>query len=262
MRPAVRLAALNHQPAIYVWTHDSVGLGEDGPTHQPVEHLVALRAMPNLHVLRPADANETAEAWRYAMSGRDGPTALVLSRQNLPVVTTVDGRAWRRAGRLRARRRRGGRERPADRDRLGGRARAGRARALEADGIQARVVSMPCWELFAAQDASWREAVLPPGVPRVAVEAGVTLGWERGGDGGGGGEQGGGGTRRGGLTARRGGLRGEFFFGSRAGLSFRSPRAGGRCEAPTSESKGQLWRAVDPSAIRPAIAGSAPEPTG
>ncbi|MBZ0231821.1 MAG: transketolase [Deltaproteobacteria bacterium] len=177
MRPAVRLAALNHLPVTYVWTHDSVGLGEDGPTHQPVEHLMSLRAMPGLWVVRPADANETAAAWRLALERTDGPVALVLSRQDLPVVAPAAAPVNRGAYVLRE----------AD----GGvpsvvlvATGSEVALALEAQrqlvgmGIAARVVSMPCWELFAAQDAAYRERVLPPSVrARVAVEAGVTFGW-------------------------------------------------------------------------------------
>ncbi len=178
MRPSVRLAALSGLPVAYVWTHDSVGVGEDGPTHQPVEHLMSLRAMPNLHVVRPADANETAEAWRHALERRDGPTALVLSRQKLPVVTTPEqARGLHRGGYV-------------VQDAEGPRAillatgsevpLALRAAAdLKRDGVPVRVVSLPCWELFESQSAGYRAEVLPEGVPRVAVEAGVTLGWER-----------------------------------------------------------------------------------
>jgi transketolase len=174
MRPPVRLAALSKMPAIFVWTHDSVGLGEDGPTHQPVEHLMALRAMVNLDVFRPCDANETAAGWRHAMSRTHGPTALVLSRQDLPVVTQPGAPGAERGGYVLA----DGTDAIliatgsevavalAARDEL--------ARA----GVSARVVSLPCWELFAAQPQSYRDAVLPPAQHRrVAVEAGVTFGW-------------------------------------------------------------------------------------
>jgi transketolase len=184
MRPAVRLAAMNHLPVVYVWTHDSIGLGEDGPTHQPVEHLASLRAMPGLVVLRPADANETVEAWRVAMKRGDGPTALVLSRQDLPVLDRAAGFG------------------PAAgvaqgayvlRDPSGGAPQAviigtgaevhvalAAADALAADGVRARVVSMPSWELFAAQPQSYRDQVLPPALAaRVSIEAGATFGWER-----------------------------------------------------------------------------------
>lgn len=178
MRPSVRLAALSGLPVTYVWTHDSVGVGEDGPTHQPVEHLMSLRAMPNLHVVRPADANETAWAWRHALERRDGPTALVLTRQKVPVVTTPElARGLRRGGYVvedakdaRAVVIATGSEVSLA---LGARADLGR------EGIPVRVVSLPCWELFEAQPAAYRDEVLPPGLPRVAVEAGATLGWER-----------------------------------------------------------------------------------
>jgi len=181
MRPAVRLAAMMRVPVIFVWTHDSVGVGEDGPTHQPVEHMAALRAIPNLVVIRPADANETVAAWRYALTHRDRPVALLLSRQNLPVLAgTGDPANLARGAYILA-------------DAPNGQpdviligtgsevAVALAARALLAErGVQARVVSMPSWELFEEQDKIYREAVLPPSVPRrVSVEAGVTLGWER-----------------------------------------------------------------------------------
>jgi transketolase len=180
MRPAVRLAALNKQPVVYVWTHDSIGLGEDGPTHQPVEHLAALRAMPNLHMVRPADANEAAAAWCYAIARTDGPTGLVLSRQNLPVLEGTAGKAadLARGGYVVA---------EADGETpdviligtgselsIALEARA----ALLKTGVRARVVSLPCWEAFAAQDASYRARILPPAVrARVAIEAGVSFGW-------------------------------------------------------------------------------------
>ena len=176
MRPAVRLAALNKQPVIYVWTHDSIGLGEDGPTHQPVEHLMALRAVPNLWVVRPADANETTAAWRLAVARREGPTALVLTRQNVPVLDPArTGRLERGAYIL------AGDERPdvvliATGSEV---SVALEARGqLTAAGVACRVVSMPCWEAFLAQPAAYRDEVLPPDVrARVSVEAGVTLGW-------------------------------------------------------------------------------------
>ncbi len=179
MRPSVRLAALSGLPVIYVWTHDSVGVGEDGPTHQPVEHLMSLRAMPNLHVVRPADANETVEAWRHALGRTEGPTALVLTRQKLPVLTDPQ---------LAAGLHRGGyilRAAGAHPDAVLIATGSEVAIALEAAGAAAdwgaavQVVSLPCWELFAEQTAEYRRRVLPPRVPRIAVEAGVTLGWER-----------------------------------------------------------------------------------
>jgi len=183
MRPAVRLAALNELPVIFVWTHDSIGLGEDGPTHQPIEHLMSLRAMPHLSVIRPCDANETAEAWRWAMAHGEGPVALVLSRQKLPVLDR--SRLGAAAGLAR------GAYVLADAD--GGAPQAiviatgsevhvalGAHQLLANDGIRARVVSMPCWETFAAQSAQYRDAVLPASVrARVSVEAGVTFGWSQ-----------------------------------------------------------------------------------
>ena len=179
MRPSVRLAALSGLPVVYVWTHDSVGVGEDGPTHQPVEHLMSLRAMPSLHVIRPADANETVEAWRHALRRTDGPTALVLTRQKVPVVATPE-----RATGLQ----RGGYVLRDPESELRAVVIAtgsevslacAAAEQLDAEGIGARVVSLPCWELFEAQEDGYRDGVLPAGVPRVAVEAGATLGWER-----------------------------------------------------------------------------------
>jgi transketolase len=176
MRPAVRLAALNKQPVIYVWTHDSIGLGEDGPTHQPVEHLMALRAVPHLWVVRPADANETAAAWRLAVARREGPTALVLTRQNVPVLDPARAPQLERGAYVLA-----GDERPdviliATGSEVSV-ALAARAE-LTAGGLACRVVSMPCWEAFLAQPPAYRDEVLPPDVrARVSVEAGVTLGW-------------------------------------------------------------------------------------
>ena len=183
MRPAVRLAALSELAAIYVWTHDSIALGEDGPTHQPVEHLSSLRAMPGITLIRPADANETVEAWRVAMQHVHGPVGLVLSRQKLPV---IDRQKFAPASLLAH-----GAYILADAP--GGApkliliatgsevALALEAREkLEAEGTPTRVVSMPSWELFEAQPAEYRDKVLPPGVrARVAIEAGVTFGWSR-----------------------------------------------------------------------------------
>ena len=189
MRGSVRLAALSGCHVIYVWTHDSVGLGEDGPTHQPVEHYAALRAIPNLWFVRPGDANEAAAAWRVAVArgsaalpARPGPVALSLTRQKLPVLEGTAEKA--RDGVARG----GYVLRPATGtpDLLlvatGSELQlaVGAAAALSGDGIDAQVVSLPCWELFEAQDESYRERVLPSAVRRrVVVEAGVTLGWER-----------------------------------------------------------------------------------
>ena len=187
MRPAVRLAALMGLPVTYVWTHDSIGLGEDGPTHQPVEHLWALRAIPGLDVIRPADANETAVAWRTLLERTDHPAALCLSRQNLPVVdrsaggpglASAEGTA--RGGYVLADAAGG----QADVILLGTGSEVQIALAardqLAADGISARVVSMPCVEWFAEQDTSYRDRVLPPHIKaRVSVEAGIALGWRQ-----------------------------------------------------------------------------------
>jgi transketolase len=183
MRPAIRLAALMGLPTLYVFTHDSIFLGEDGPTHQPISQLLSLRSIPNLTVIRPADAVETVEAWRLALARRRGPTALVLTRQKLPVLAETAGRAREGVGR--------GAYALADPP-------AGEPaalllasgsevalcleahRALAAEGIRTRVVSFPSWQLFDAQDAAYRDAVLPPSVPRrLAVEAAVPLGWHK-----------------------------------------------------------------------------------
>ncbi len=180
MRPAVRLAALMKLPVVYVWTHDSIGLGEDGPTHQPVEHLAALRAIPGLDVVRPADANETAVAWRQALEHTDRPTALCLTRQNLPV---LDPEAVRDAAR-------GGYVLSDGADPSGNpdviliatgsevQLASTAAEQLRGEGVSARVVSMPCREWFDAQDIGYRESVLPPAVrARVSVEAGIAMPW-------------------------------------------------------------------------------------
>jgi transketolase len=181
MRGAVRLAALMKVPVIYIWTHDSIGLGEDGPTHQPIEHLAALRAIPGLDVVRPADATETAIAWRSAIEHIDRPTALVLSRQNLPVIdrtTHASAEGVTKGAYVLAEAGSGtpqvilvatGSEVSIALD--------ARAR-LEAEGTPTRVVSMPCREWFDAQEASYRQEVLPPSVrARVSVEAATPFGW-------------------------------------------------------------------------------------
>jgi transketolase len=182
MRPAVRLSALSRLGAIWVYTHDSIGLGEDGPTHQPVEHYAALRAIPDLLFIRPADANETVSAWQVAIANRHRPTALALSRQNLPILDRA-------------------RYAPADGLKQGAYVLnptvdrpelillatgsevalvAAAADVLAQSGIRARIVSMPCWELFDEQPESYHAAVLPPAITkRLAVEAGVSLGWHK-----------------------------------------------------------------------------------
>jgi len=182
MRPAIRLAALMRLPVIYIFTHDSIAVGEDGPTHEPVEHLASLRAIPGLTVIRPADATETAAAWRLALQGVNGPVALVLSRQNLPV---LDRAAFPAADMLAC-----GAYSLSD---AGGPPRviliasgsevhlALKAQGLlAAKGVAARVVSMPSWELFEKMPREFRDSVLPPEVTaRLAVEAGIGMGWER-----------------------------------------------------------------------------------
>lgn len=178
-RNAIRMAALMKQRQIFVFTHDSIGLGEDGPTHQPVEQAASLRLIPNLDVWRPCDTTETAVAWACGIERQDGPSALLLSRQNLPFITRTDDQvaAIRRGGYILS-------------EAQGGDARAviiatgseleialNAQRALADKGVPVRVVSMPCCDLFERQDAEWRNSVLPKGLPRVAVEAGTTHGW-------------------------------------------------------------------------------------
>ncbi|MEN3186563.1 MAG: transketolase [Atribacterota bacterium] len=181
MRPAVRVAALSHNKVIYVWTHDSVGVGEDGPTHQPIEQLMSLRVMPNLILVRPADANETREAWKVAVEHKNGPVALILTRQNVPV---LDQNKYGKAEGLRK----------------GAYVLADNAQGLPeliliasgsevhvaleayeklvAEGVKVRVVSMPSFELFEAQPKEYQDMILPPAVKkRIAIEAGATLGW-------------------------------------------------------------------------------------
>ncbi len=185
MRGAVRLAALSCLRVIYVWTHDSVALGEDGPTHQPIEQIATLRAMPNLDVIRPGDPNEAAAAWAASVGRADGPTALILSRQKLPVLagTAENARDGVARGGYVLREASGTGARPdliliATGSEL--QLAAGAAEALEKDGIRTRVVSLPCWERFEAQDAAYRESILPRAIgKRVTVEAGSPFGWER-----------------------------------------------------------------------------------
>jgi len=182
MRPAVRLSALSQLPVVWVWTHDSVGLGEDGPTHQPVEHYMSLRAIPNFWFVRPADATETAGAWKVALEREDGPVGLALSRQKLPTLgeSQRDGVG------------RGAYVLWESEDANGSpdviliasgsevHVALEAARKLEEQGVHGRVVSMPCWELFELQTRDYRDEVLPPDVKaRVSVEAGVALGWRQ-----------------------------------------------------------------------------------
>ena len=171
MRPPIRMAALMGLPVTFVYTHDSIGMGEDGPTHQPVEQLASLRAIPNLVVLRPADANETASAWRVALERSDGPTVLALSRQKLPVLA-ADGALERGAYVM---------EDGSDVVLIGTGSEVSLCLAarhvLSKDEVSARVVSMPSWELFRQQPQTYRDEVLPPGLPRLAVEAASPMGW-------------------------------------------------------------------------------------
>ncbi len=180
MKPAIRIAAISHIPSVFVFTHDSVGLGEDGPTHQPIEHLAALRAVPNLLLIRPADANETAEAWKIAIRRRDGPTALALTRQSLPTFEPYEGPRVEKGAYILAS---FGKKKPdvilmASGSEVSLVYEAGRK--LSEEGYGVRVVSFPSWRLFEQQDEAYREAVLPRAVKaRLAVEAGASLGWER-----------------------------------------------------------------------------------
>jgi transketolase len=179
MRGSVRLAALSEAKVVYSWTHDTIGLGEDGPTHQPVEQLAAMRAMPNLTVIRPADANETAHALRIAVARR-GPTALILTRQTIPVLESTAERAGDVA--------RGayvlipGADDP-ELVLVGTGSEVAvcvdASQQLVADGIATRVVSMPSWELFSEQDGDYRDEVLGSGAPVLSVEAGSSFGWSR-----------------------------------------------------------------------------------
>ena len=183
MRPAVRLAALMKTPALYVWTHDSIGLGEDGPTHQPIEHLASLRNIPNVAVIRPGDANETSQAWRAAVEHTTGPVALALTRQDIPILDGTREKAAEgvsRGGYVLAEASTGNPEvlliGTGSELQLAVAARE----ALEADGVPTRVVSMPCLDWFESQDQDYRDLVLPPTVKaRVSVEAGLAISWYR-----------------------------------------------------------------------------------
>ena len=178
-RPAIRLSALQQVRVVYVMTHDSIGLGEDGPTHQPVEQLVGLRAIPNLAVFRPADSIETAECWALALARANGPSLLALSRQNLPQLRTErsENLSAKGAYRLRAAKA----PRTAVLIATGSEVQLAVevAERLEGEGIGADVVSMPCWSLFDEQESAYREDILPADAFKVSIEAGVTLGWER-----------------------------------------------------------------------------------
>ena len=183
MRTTPRLAALSHAPTTFVWTHDSVGVGEDGPTHQPIEHVMSLRLMPNIDVVRPGDANETAWAWAQILRTWNKPAALILSRQNLPILDRSEDSGFAAASNTTM----GGyvlKEASGDPQVVlvgtGSELQVAvkAAEALEADGIAARVVSMPCVEWFHAQSDDYQQQVLPADVPKVVVEAGVPVGWK------------------------------------------------------------------------------------
>ncbi|MFN5778853.1 MAG: transketolase-like TK C-terminal-containing protein, partial [Novosphingobium sp.] len=177
-RNAIRLSAIQHARVVYVMTHDSLGVGEDGPTHQPVEHVMSLRAIPNLLVFRPADAIETAEAWALALKQDSRPSVLALTRQNLPPLRTeAEMKTARGAYRLKA----AGAAREVVLVATGSEVSLAMdvAAALEGKGIGADVVSMPCAELFDEQDAAYRADLFPAGTLKVSIEAGVTLGWQK-----------------------------------------------------------------------------------
>jgi len=197
MRPSIRLACLSEVQVIYVFTHDSIGLGEDGPTHQPIEHLAALRAIPHLFVIRPADVHEVREAWRLAILRRHAPTALALTRQKVPLIdrkTFAPADGLRRGGYVLAE------AASTSSDEVSTASGSDRVdpsliliatgsevslalesrEKLQADGVPTRVVSMPCLELFAEQAEDYRDEVLPPSITaRLAIEAGVRQGWDR-----------------------------------------------------------------------------------
>lgn len=182
-KPSIRIAALSKIPSIFVFTHDSIGLGEDGPTHQPVEHLASMRATPNVHVYRPADANETAYCWKLAIERDSGPTLLVLTRQNLP---TVDRNVYASAEETEKGAYILKKESAQNPDLIliatGSEVQYAlkASEDLEQDGISSRVVSMPSWEIFNEQPGSYKEAVLPSSITkRISVEAGATLGWQK-----------------------------------------------------------------------------------
>ena len=182
MRPAVRLAAIMQQHVIYVWTHDSIGLGEDGPTHQPIEQLSTLRAIPEFTLIRPADASETAEAWRAAIKHRNGPVALVLTRQKLGFIdrTKYASAAGVAKGAYILSDPDGGAPQIVLMSSGSEVALIIEAQKKLADaGVRARVVSMPSHELFAAQSQEYRDSVLPPGIKRVSIEAAQPMSWQR-----------------------------------------------------------------------------------
>jgi transketolase len=182
-RAGIRLSALMELPVVHLFTHDSIGLGEDGPTHQPIEQLMALRAMPHLDVIRPADANEVTEAWKIALNRTHCPVAMVMTRQTVPVFDRskyASAEGAQRGGYVLAD--------PEDGDpeliliATGSEVQLalGAHEQLKEEGLRSRVVSLPCWEIFEKQDQSYRDEVLPPGITaRLSIEEGSTLGWER-----------------------------------------------------------------------------------
>lgn len=178
-RPAIRLSALQKARVVYVMTHDSIGLGEDGPTHQPIEHVMSLRMIPNLDVYRPADVVETAECWELALKNQDGPSLLALTRQNLPQVRLAKSENLSAKGAYRLRAANAPRRVVLLASGSEVEVAMGVADALEGQGIGADVVSMPCWSLFDAQDAAYKAGIIPSDCLKVSIEAGTTFGWER-----------------------------------------------------------------------------------
>jgi len=176
MRPATRLAALMEAPSIFIYTHDSVFLGEDGPTHQPIEQIASLRAMPGMWVIRPADANETVEAWEVAVGRTEGPTCIVLTRQDVPVLERGDGVGGVKLGAY-VLRQGGDAVLVATGSEVSVALQA--AELLASRGVDLRVVSMPCWEAFFARDEGYRASILGEGIPLASLEAATTFGWER-----------------------------------------------------------------------------------
>jgi len=181
MRGSLRLAAMNHLPVVHVWTHDSIGVGEDGPTHQPVEHLMSLRTMPGLNLIRPADANESVAAWKVALQTKDAPTGLVLTRQALPVLTSKEQAKGLEKGAYTLKKEED--SKPLEVLLMASGSEVQIAvevgEQLNAEGINTRVVSFPSFELFEKQSDSYKDEVLPPSNLRVSIEAGATFGWER-----------------------------------------------------------------------------------
>ncbi len=183
MRPSIRLSALMGIQSIFVYTHDSIGLGEDGPTHQPIEHLVALRAIPNLHVIRPADGNETSTAWRSALERIHGPTCIILTRQNLPTLKETMDEKHEKALKGAYALSQTNPDKSPDLILIGTGSEVSLCveakKTLEKENLNVRVVSMPSWELFDEQSSSYQDLVLPSDIKKLSVEAGISLGWEK-----------------------------------------------------------------------------------